>query len=116
MGRPAVLRLVFTSTGRPVRCSKAASSAASSGWRSGSTVCTRAVPSTCTTAGMRSCHRAATSWTNSMYGLGSGPREKISAARLARTTGATGRNLSRPLMSLSRSRLTRSPGWASSER
>ena len=31
IGRPAVLRLVLTSTGRPVRCSKAASRAASSG-------------------------------------------------------------------------------------
>ncbi len=50
-----------------------------------------------------------------MYGLGSGP-SKMSAARSARTIGATGRNCSRPLTSLRRSRLPACPGWASSER
>ena len=42
-----------------------------------------------------------------MNGLGSGPPSKSSAARSARTIGATGRNCSRPLTSLSRSVLRR---------
>jgi hypothetical protein len=64
--RPAVLRLVLTTTGSPVRRSKAASMRATSGSRRSSTVWMRAVPSTWTTAGMRSRQAAATSWTKSM--------------------------------------------------
>src|SRR5699024_10160537 len=66
MGRPDVLRLVFTSTGSPDRSSNSASRRAVSGSSSGSTVCIRAVPSTCTAAGTRSCHSGATSCTKSM--------------------------------------------------
>src|SRR5215207_6656152 len=51
-----------------------------------------------------------------MYGLGTGPREKISDARSRSTIGATGRNCSRPLMSFSRSTLSDRSGWASRER
>ena len=40
-----------------------------------------------------------------MYGLGNGPRPKISAARSSRTIGAIGRKDSRPLTALSRSTL-----------
>src|SRR5690606_2640531 len=81
IGRPAVFRLVFTTTGSPVRRSKPCNIRATSGSVTGSTVCTRAVPSTCTTAGIRSRQASATSWVNNMYGDGSGPRLKISAAR-----------------------------------
>ena len=90
IGRPAVLRLVLTTTGTPVRCAKAR--AARDGGirirrrRSGS----ERYPSTWATACSRSRQCGATSCTNSMYGLGSGPREKISPARSARTIGATG--------------------------
>ncbi len=66
--------------------------------------------------GMRSRHAGATSWTKSMYGLGRGPPEKISAARSASTIGATGRNCSLPLTSLRRSRFSLRPGWASRDR
>ncbi len=59
---------------------------------------------------------SSTSWTKSMYGLGIGPPEKISAARSASTIGATGRNCSRPLTVLSRSRLSIRRGSASSDR
>ena len=116
MGRPAVFRLVFTTTGSPVRASKARSSAATCGVRSSSMVWMRAVPSTWVTAGIRWRHSGRTSWTNSMYGLGKGPSEKISGARSASTMGATGRNCSRPLTSLRRSRFSERPGWAMSER
>ena len=50
-----------------------------------------------------------------MYGLGSGP-SKTSAARSSRTIGATGRNCSRPLTSLSLVSVSRRPGLASSDR
>src|SRR5215218_8596907 len=104
IGRPAVLRLVLTTTGTPVRRSTPSSSRATSGSSSRSTVWMRALPSTWTTAGMRSRQAGRTRWVNSMYGLGSGPSNS-SAARSASTIGATGRNCSRPLTSLSRSRL-----------
>ena len=42
-----------------------------------------------------------------MYGAGQRPPSKISGARSASTIGATGRNCSRPLTSLSRSRFAR---------
>ena len=61
------------------------------------------MPSTWTTAGIRSRQPSRTWWVKSMYGLGSGPPSKSSAARSASTMGATGRNCSRPLTSLSRS-------------
>ena len=51
-----------------------------------------------------------------MYGEGPGPRPKRSPRGRASTIGATGRNCSRPLTSLSRSRLRWWPGCASSER
>src|SRR3954454_19067074 len=81
MGRPAVLRLVLTTTGRPVRLSNDASMRARSGSGSGGTVLVRAGPSPGTTGGIRPRHEGATSWTNSMYGEGRGPREKMAAAR-----------------------------------
>ena len=70
IGRPAVFSDVLTTTGTPVRSWKASSIRATSGSCSGSTVCTRAVPSTCTTAGIRSRHAASTSCTKSMCGDG----------------------------------------------
>ncbi|MFF1794026.1 hypothetical protein ACFVXQ_07305, partial [Kitasatospora sp. NPDC058263] len=66
IGRPAVLRLVLTTTGRPVSSSNRSSIRAVSGSSTGSTLWIRAVPSTWTTAGIRSRHSGATSWTNSM--------------------------------------------------
>ncbi len=115
IGRPAVLRLVLTTTGSPVSSLNARIVACSRGVDP-STVWMRAVPSTCTTAAIRSRHAGATSCTNSMYGLGTGPPEKISAASSSRTIGATGRNCSRPFTSLSRSRFSTGPGCASRER
>src|SRR6185437_15215253 len=115
IGRPAVFSEVLTTTGRPVRRSKAASISATSGSVSAWTVCTRAVPSTWTTAGMRSRHSDRTRCTKSMYGLGYTP-SKRSANRSARTIGAIGRNCSRPLTLFIRTVVSRSPGWARSER
>src|SRR5690606_3827006 len=109
IGRPAVLRLVLMTTGRPVRSANAVIVAPRRGWRAGSTVWMRAVPSTWTAAGMRSRHSGRTVWTKSMYGLGIGPSAKISSARSASTIGATGRNCSRPLTSLRRSRFSSRP-------
>ena len=63
------------------------------GRSSSSTVWMRAVPSTWTTAGMRSRHSGRTSCTNSMYGLGIGPSVKIVGARSVSTIGATGPEL-----------------------
>ena len=111
IGRPAVLRLVLTTTGVPVSSPKAGQQPGRSadrrpGRRSGPGPCGRrgSPPAAAhATAG-------ATSWTKSMYGLGSGPRPKISPARSSRTMGATGRNCSRPLMSFSRSTLSAWPG------
>src|SRR5690242_11051836 len=54
IGRPAVFRLVLTTTGTPVRRSTASSRRATSGSSLRLTVWMRAVPSTCTTAGIRS--------------------------------------------------------------
>ena len=54
IGRPAVFSDVLTTTGTPVRRSKASRQRAISGSASGFTVWIRAVPSTCTTAGIRS--------------------------------------------------------------
>ena len=116
IGRPAVFSDVLTTTGTPVRASKHSSIRATSGSSSRSTVWMRAVPSTCTTAGMRSRHSSCTPWVKSMYGEGIGPSRKISDARSASTIGATGRNCSRPLMSLSFSRFSGRRGSASSER
>ena len=110
MGRPAVLRLVLITTGRPVRCSKPSSIRATNGSLDGSTDWIRAVPSTWTAAGIRSRQPSATSWTKSMYGDGMGPRENSSEAREASTMGATGRNCSRPFTSLRRRRLLSRPG------
>ena len=76
--RPA--SLVLTTTGTPVRRSNARRTPATRGSSRSSTVWMRAVPSTCTTAGMRSTHSGRTRWTNSMYGLGWTP-SKISGAR-----------------------------------
>ncbi len=58
IGRPAVLKLVLTTTGTPVRRSNAASIRCSSGSVTGSTVWMRAVPSTWVTADSRSRHPA----------------------------------------------------------
>src|SRR4051794_32316082 len=73
IGRPAVLRLVLTRTGTPVRRSNSARSLANKGCSAASPVCTRAVPSTWTTAAIRSRHAGRTWWTKSMYGLGIWP-------------------------------------------
>jgi hypothetical protein len=108
-----VFRLVLTTTGTPVRRSNASSTRAMSGSVAGSTVWMRAVPSTCTTAGMRRRQPSSTRWVKSMNGLGSGPPSKSSWARSARTIGATGRNCSRPLTSFSRSVFSGSRGSAS---
>src|SRR5690606_13737903 len=53
IGLPAVFSEVFTTAGRPVRRSNSRSSSANNGSWASETVCTRALPSTCTTAGIR---------------------------------------------------------------
>ena len=113
-GSPRTLKEVFSNTPQPVRCSNCLSSRQKSGCRSRPTVCTRAEPSTCVTAGSveSACfNRAkpadssaglarrwlfATSATSSMYG-DSAVRSKYSPARSSSTAGANGRNDSRNL-------------------
>src|SRR5690606_34079264 len=104
MGSPRVLKEVFTRMGTPVLCSKAASRSWYRGCASRSTVCTRAVPSTWHTAGMRPACSSMTSNTKSMKGAaypeGRAQRNQ-SAARSRSTAGATGRKSSRSLISFS---------------
>ena len=56
IGSSCTLKLVLISTGSPVASRKRRRIAANSGLSSSRTICGRAVPSTCTTAGMRARH------------------------------------------------------------
>ena len=117
IGRPAVLSEVLTTTGTPVRASKRLEHArdqrllvaidgldrARCRRRGRPPECDRATP-------------GATPWVKSMYGRRHRPVAKISARPLGSTIGATGRNCSRPLMSLSCSRFSARRGSASRER
>src|SRR5690606_9098894 len=113
IGCPAMLKEVLTIMGMPVRASKAERQRWRRGRSSASTGWMRAVPATWTTAGILSRQTGATSWVNNMNGLGIGPPRKTSGARSIVTSGAMGRNRSRPLMRLSRSVFAAWPGWAS---
>mmetsp|Transcript_28486 Transcript_28486/g.71474 ORF Transcript_28486/g.71474 Transcript_28486/m.71474 type:complete len:214 (+) Transcript_28486:708-1349(+) len=129
IGSPPTLKLVLSSTGNPESSANRVSSVCIRGWDLNDSVCSRAVPSTCTTAGITARLAATTGATNDMKG--DGPREsasprfgaaapssgpsapgapspatptarpnsKYSAARSLTTTGASGRNISRFLIS-----------------
>src|SRR5436305_1717101 len=100
IGSPRVLNDVLTRTGTPVRPRNARSRSWYNGFCSRLIVWTRAVPSTCRTAGILSALSGLTSKTNSMNGDTSAPTNQ-SAASSSSTTGATGRKSSRSLTSLS---------------
>ena len=111
IGRPAVLRLVLTTTGRPVRSLEGRQHPGHQrlvgrvhGLHAGGAVDVHdggdpVAPLGARRRGRRACRARA---------AGRGRRSR--AARSASTIGATGRNCSRPLTSLSRSRLRLVPG------
>src|SRR6266849_6848656 len=101
IGSPARLKLVLSSTGTPVRRPTSSSKAWNRGAISRSTVCTRAVPSTCVTAASRSRHSRRTGKTPDMYRASRAPPGGSSKNRSAcsmGTAGAKGLNSSRNLM------------------
>ena len=79
--------------------------------RRGSTVWTRAVPSTCTAAGIARAS-AVLLCVNKHVRAGKSSRRRNIRGVVTSTIGATGRNCSRPLMLLSRSRFSGIPGLA----
>src|SRR5437773_1242129 len=101
MGSPARLKLVLSRTGIPVRAPYASSNAWNAGAIACSTVCTRAVPSTCVTAASLSRHSGRTGKTPDMNRASRAPpggSSKYRSACSSGTAGAKGRNSSRYLM------------------
>jgi len=86
------------STGEPVRWCQAASRACRNGVFTGSTVCSRALPSTWVIPGSSARYSGRTSAAYCMNGAGRST-SKIRAACSASTSGASGRNHSRPFTS-----------------
>src|SRR6202171_970768 len=96
IGSPLTLNDVLISTGMPVNASNSLSSRYNIGLVCSRTVCTRAVPSTWTIAGILSCHSGRTCLAINMNGDSSSP-SNTSLARSASTIGANGRNACRCL-------------------
>ncbi len=84
--------------GEPVRSCHFVSSSCRNGLLTGSTVCSRAVPSTCVMPGYCSRYSGRTSAAYCMKGAGRST-SKMRSAWSASTSGASGRNHSRPFTS-----------------
>src|SRR5712671_2800448 len=101
IGSPLTLNDVLINTGMPVNASNSLSSRYNIGLVCSRTVCTRAVPSTWTIAGILSRHSGRTFLATNMNGDSSSP-SNTSLARSASTIGANGRNACRCLTRLFR--------------